>query len=183
MLRAPDPAPTDQAAAHPEAVAATGEALRKALRDVASPVVVVTTEAPDGPRGATIGSFTSVSLDPPLVSFSVTHGTQMHDALAATDVFAVHLLEAGQADLAAHFAIPDLGSDAQLAPFSHTRAPGVPPLLDGALGVLLCHTTARVEAGDHTLYLGEVTELIPGRPGQPLLYYRQSYRGVGEEVA
>lgn len=176
------PAPADYAPEHPEAVAATGEALRHALRRLASPVVVVTARTPSGPRGATIGSFTSVSLDPPLVSFNVTHGTRLHGALGATDEWAVHLLAAGQADVADRFAAPDLDGPDQLAPFPHVAPDDGPPLLRHTLGVLLCRPHARFEAGDHTVFVGEVTGIIEGAGEAPLLYYRQSYRGVGDEV-
>lgn len=175
-------APADQAAEHPEAVAATGAALRAALRELASPVVVVTADAGRGPRGATIGSFTSVSLDPPLVSFNVTHGTGFHAAVGGAEAWAVHLLSAGQADLADHFARPDLDGDAQFAPFEHVAPEAGPPLLRHTLGVLLCRPHARFEAGDHTVFVGEVTDLIEGAGDAPLLYYRQSYRGIGAEV-
>ena len=176
------PIPADQAAERPEAIAATGEALRGMLRDLASPVVIVTTQTPDGPRGATIGSFTSVSLDPPLVSFNVTHGTQLHDALAVADGWAVHLLSADQADLAEHFAVPDLPGPDQLAPFPHVTPDDGPPLLRYTLGVLRCRPYARLEAGDHTIFVSEVLDLIEGDGSCPLLYYRQSYRGIGGEV-
>ena len=176
------PAPADQAPEHPEAIEATGEALRAALQDLPAPVVVVTTRTEAGPRGATIGSFASVSLDPPLVSFNVTHGTRLHEALGASETWAVHLLAEGQAELAAHFAAPDLDGADQLAPFPHLDAGAGPPLLRGTLGVLLCRPRAHVEAGDHTVWIAEVTDLVDGAGAAPLLYYRRSYRGVGGEV-
>ena len=181
-MTTPTPAPTDQAAEHPEAIAATGAALRSILREVASPVVVVTTQTADGPRGATIGSFTSVSLDPPLVSVNVTHETQLHAALVTAGTWAVHLLSAAQAALAEHFATPDLDGTAQLAPFPHVAPDDGPPLLRDTLGVLRCRPHARFEAGDHTVFVGEVVDLIEGAGSHPLLYYRQSYRGIGREV-
>lgn len=180
-----DPAPADQRApgSRAEELSPAGEALRLALRRMASPVVVVTAEDAHGPRGATIGSFTSVSLAPPLVSFNVTRGTQLHAVLAEADVFAVHLLAADQAALAAHFALPDQPGVAQFAPFEHVRQAGRPPLLEGSLSVLVCRPAGRFEAADHTVVLGEVAEIVPGREdAPPLLYYAQSYRGVGEEV-
>ena len=169
----PDPAPADRAAEHPEAVAATGDALRGALRAVPSPVVVVTA-GPDGgeARGATIGSFASVSLDPPLVSFNVTHGTRLHRALDDAGTFTVHLLAADQADAASHFARPDAAD----------RAAEGAAHLDGALGTLRCTVAARHAAGDHTIVVGAVVRVTPGRDAAPLLYYRQSYRGIGGEV-
>ena len=170
-----DPAPADRTTEHPEAVAATGDALRDVLRAIPSPVVVVTVSQPDGEmRGATIGSFASVSLGPPLVSFNVTHGTRLHDALDAAGAFTVHLLAADQADAASHFARPDLDAADQMA--------GGAARLDGALGTLACTVAARIPAGDHTVVIGEVAEITPGREAAPLLYYRQSYRGIGGEV-
>ncbi len=176
------PAPADQAPERPEAVAATGQALRRALRHLPSPVVVVTARTADGPRGATIGSFASVSLDPPLVSFNVTRGTRLHAALAEADRWAVHLLASDQAAVAERFAAPDLDGADQLAPFGHVSAGDGPPLLRGTLGVLLCRPHAHVGAGDHTVWIGRVDEIIAGAGHAPLLYYHRSYRAVGDEV-
>ena len=50
------------------------------------------------------------------------------------------------------------------------------------MGVLLCRSHARFEAGDHTVFVGRVTHVVEGAGREPLLYYRQSYRGVGQEV-
>ena len=174
--------PIDLRPERPAAVPASGDALRRALRDLPTPVVVVTTRAGGAPRGATIGSFTSVSLDPPLVSFNVTHGSALHTALGEGESWAVHLLAARQADVAEHFARPDLDGADQLAPFAHVAGDG-PPLLRGTLAILMCAPHARFEAGDHTVFVGHVTGIVEGGGHEPLLYYRQSYRGVGDEVS
>jgi len=177
-----DPAPTDTRAAHPEHIVATGEALREALRAVPSPIVIVTVQTAAEPRGATIGSFASVSLDPPLVSFNVTHSTRLHDALAETDALAIHFLAADQADMATRFAIPDLSGADQLDAFDHQLEDGLPPLLAGVLSTLVCTTEATVQAGDHTVVIASVDAIRPGRETAPLLYYEQSYRGIGAPV-
>jgi flavin reductase (DIM6/NTAB) family NADH-FMN oxidoreductase RutF len=182
VLSPVDPAPADRSTERPEAVAPTGDALRAILRAVASPVVVVTVDVDGGTRGATIGSFASVSLSPPLVSFNVTHGTNLHDALDAAEAFTVHLLAADQAALASHFARPDLDAAGQMAGVASENLPDGPLRLAGTLGTLACTVAARVAAGDHTVVIGEVTELVSGRDAAPLLYYRQSYRGIGSEV-
>jgi flavin reductase (DIM6/NTAB) family NADH-FMN oxidoreductase RutF len=153
------------------------------MRHLAAPVVVVTTEGEGEPRGATIGSFTSVSLDPPLVAFNVTRETALHEALSRADRFAVHFLAAEHADLAAHFAVPDLPGAAQFASVPHRRfADGHPPLVEDTLGVLVCRAESRFAVGDHSIFVGRVEAVLPGRDGDPLLYHRQTYRGVGEEV-
>lgn len=175
-----DPAPLDAASA--DAPAASGGRLREALRGLASPVVVVTVAAAGGPLGATIGSFTSVSLAPPLVSFNVTHGTRLHAALAPGVAVAIHLLHAGQAAVASHFAVPDLDGEAQLAPFDHARPAGRPAVLGGTLGVLHGRVEQGIDLGDHTLVVARVERIDGGVDGAPLLYYQRSYRGVGEPV-
>lgn len=172
--------PTDLTPERPSAVPATGDALRLVLRGVPSPVAIVTTRTDAGPRGATIGSFTSVSLDPPLVSFNVTHETALHEALAAGQTWGVHLLAADQAALADHFARSDLDGARQLATVDHLD--GSPPLLRGALAVLICEPHAQVEAGDHTIHIGRVLSVVDGASTEPLLYYRQSYRGIGDAL-
>jgi flavin reductase (DIM6/NTAB) family NADH-FMN oxidoreductase RutF len=176
--------PAETGPAAPAAPGLDGEALREAMRRVASPVVVVTVEpAGEAPRGATIGSFTSVALDPPLVSFNVTRGTRLHAALKAARRFAVHLLAADQADLAAHFAELEPDGEAQFAPFAPERpGGGAPPVLDGTLGVLQCRRERCFEAGDHTVFVGRVTAVEPGREAPPLVYHARAYRTVGEEV-
>ena len=179
-LHTPDPAPADQAPERPGSIPADGEGLREALRGMASPVVVVTCAGADGTRGATIGSFASASRAPPLVTFNVTHETRFHRALAAAPSFAVPLLAEDQAALASHFAVPDL--DDQLDGIEHALTDRGLPLLSGTLGILLCRPHGRAEAGDHTIVVGRVEERVPGREAGPLLYFQQSYRGVGREV-
>ena len=186
------PAPVDLPAESPrltdeqrvaDGVRVDGEALREAMRLLASPVVVVTAEADGEPRGATIGSFTSVSLEPPLVSFNVTRDTRLHHILLRAEHFAVHVLAEDQAEMATHFARPDLDGFEQLASVPHSRGESRPPLIEGMLGVLVCRPESRFAAGDHSLFVGSVVEVLPGRDGAPLVYHKGRYRGVGEPTA
>lgn len=161
-----------------------GEALRRVMRRVPSPVTVVTTAGVDGPRGITIGSFTSVSLDPPLVSFNIDKAAQMHAQLEdAFDRFAVHILTDRQAHLSNHFAVPDLSSEAQFADVDyHLDAYGT-PLLRSVIAVLHCDLYACYPAGDHTIVVGEVRAVAyAAEAGRPLLYFNRRYCSVGEEV-
>lgn len=161
----------------------SGERLRAVMRRVASPVTVVTAAANGVVRGATIGSFTSVSLDPPLVSFNVQKPSAFHAVLRDAGTFAVHLLGEEQADLATHFALPDLLSDAQFEAVPHDRHDaGAPPILHDTFGVLHCQRWAVHDAGDHSLFLGRVLRVTGGEAAGPLLYYARSYRAVGDEV-
>ena len=176
-----DATPAEPAPAEPRPLG--GDALRLTLRHVASPVVLVTTLDADGPRGATMGSFASVSLAPPLVSFNVQHGSRLYSALEQGGPFAVQLLSDAQAAVADHFATPNLTSAEQLAPFAHAVGPHGLALVDGALATLVCQPEAWWRAGDHAVVAGRVEQIVPGADGAPLLWYARGYRTVGGPAA
>lgn len=155
---------------------------RTIMRRVPSPVVIVTAQGDDAARGVTIGSFTSLSLDPPLISFNVGNDSRMADVMATCDRFAVHVLGEGQAYLANHFAAPDLSSDEQFGNVPHRRDAHGTPVLDGATAVLHCTPHKHVAVADHTLWIGRVVEVEGGDDNGAVLYYQRSYRGVGNEL-
>ncbi len=157
-----------------------GEALRAAMRRVPSPVTVVTAAGTGEARGITIGSFTSVSLDPPLISFNVGHEAQMHALIVRADRFAVHVLSEAQAHLADHFALPDRSGAEQFAPVAYRLDAHGTPILDGALAVFHCARYAVYEAGDHSLLVGRVLDVEAGAEGLPILYFDRTYRSVGK---
>jgi len=166
----------------PDADVAPGDALRLAMRRVPAPVTVVTGRSTQGQIGAaTIGSFTSVSLTPPLVSFNVFRGSALNAALDVGAGFVVHVLHDGQAELAARFAHPDLSVEDRL------RLSGVPkdehaaPVLPDALTRLHGIVRSRLLAGDHHLYLGEITRVEGPLDGDPLVYLDRTYGTFRDE--
>jgi flavin reductase (DIM6/NTAB) family NADH-FMN oxidoreductase RutF len=148
--------------------------LRGLLRRQASTVTVVTAPGPP-PAGFTATSFTSVSLHPPVVSFGLGRGTSSWPAVNRAGHVAVHLLAAGQREVAARFATS--GIDRFGGPTRWHLGPHGVPLLDGTLAWLLCRVVDRVEVGDHTVVLA--TPLL-GRhgDGEPLLYHDGRYAGL-----
>lgn len=159
-----------------------GTLFRAAMRRVPSPVVVVTAAGDGTARGITIGSFTSVALDPPLISFNVGMESRMHEVMEDCDRFAVHLLGEGQVYLANHFATPDLTGAEQLEHVAHTRNAHGTPVLDDVPVVLHCEPHGSMPAGDHTLYVGRVVDVQEGPDTGAVLYYQRAYRGVGSEL-
>lgn len=138
----------------------------------ATGVIVVTTLADDGrPVGMTANSFTSVSLEPPLISVNIDHHAAMHRHISRAERFAVNILESRQEALSRRFAaeIPDRFDGVGYEAGEH----GV-PLLGGVLAVLECERHTGFEAGDHTIVVGRVTGGRVG-DGRPLLYYRGGY--------
>ncbi len=124
--------------------------------------------------GLTLGSLVSLSLEPPLVGFGVSRQAAMHELLRAAGGFALSLLAGDQEAVAQHFArgVPPLAHWHGIA--AREGAAGA-PLLEGALGWLECRLHAAHEAGDHTLFVGEVLTVETGRPGLALVYVGQRY--------
>lgn len=158
-----------------------GEALRNVMRRVPSPVVVVTAFAGEA-RGSTIGSFTSVSLVPPLISFNVALESQMHRVITKARRFAVHILAEHQADVYQRFATAELRSDEQFAAMPHRAEADGLPVLTEAEAVLFCRPFAIHSAGDHSIIIGEVEGVSDNWAASPLVYYNRSYRGLGEVI-
>lgn len=158
--------------------AISGDDLRAVMQRVPAPVTVVTTAGSAEARGATIGSFTSVSLDPPLVSFNVELESQMHEVLGEASHFAVHLLSDEQSQLCQHFALPDQPGAQQLAEVPHRLNGHGIPVIEEAPAVIHCRLYNTVEAGDHSIIIGKVIRLEVRDIRPPILYYNRDYRGV-----
>ncbi len=170
------------AEAAPDASDEAREGLRQAMRQVPSPVSVVTASDGRGEiRGITIGSFTSASLSPPLLSFNISREAGIYDLLTRADRFALHVLHEGQAHLSDRFATPDMPGGEQFRGVDYrVDAQGLPLLAD-ALATFLCIRHAAYDAGDHAILLGRVTDIREAAAGRrPLVYFDRSYRRVGK---
>ncbi|MBZ9672325.1 flavin reductase family protein [Mesorhizobium sp. B2-1-8] len=148
-----------------EHVVCDPRSLRNAFGRFATGVTVVTTGGADGPVAITANSFSSVSLDPPLVLWSIGRHSRRFDAFANAAHYAIHVLAQDQTDLCWRFS--KSGSD--FAGLDLTwNAHGV-PLLPKALARFECCVADRFPAGDHMILLGRVLELET-QDGSPLLF-------------
>jgi flavin reductase (DIM6/NTAB) family NADH-FMN oxidoreductase RutF len=140
----------------------------------ATGVCVLTACNRDGvPHGLTINSFTSVSLDPPLVMVAIAHSSTQLAGFDDAHFFAVNILAETQQSLSVYFATREPGR------FDGIRwTPGKTgaPLLEETLGVIECRTVQRFDAGDHRILVGEAVA-AETHEGRPLLYYRSGYGG------
>ncbi|MDA7967222.1 flavin reductase family protein [Ruegeria sp.] len=144
---------------------------RRALGSFPTGVTIVTAFDPDRePWGLTANSFTSVSLQPPVISVCIAKAGRVFPTLSGSDHFAVNILSAAQRDLALHFA-----SDVENR-FTDTdwTAGSAAPLLPGASAHLECTVHDRVDAGDHEILLGRVLDYTH-RPDPPLVFCRGSF--------
>jgi flavin reductase (DIM6/NTAB) family NADH-FMN oxidoreductase RutF len=155
---------------------ATPDLLRSVFRRHAAGVAVITARGDAGPVGFTATSLTSVSAEPPMLSFGVGTGASSWPALSETEHVGVHILGEHQQDLAATFARS--GADRFGASTAWHEGPGGVPVLDDVLAWMVCHVVARVPAGDHRIVLAEVVLGDPTGPGRPLLYHQGRFHGL-----
>lgn len=147
---------------------------RQVLGQYPTGVVVVTALGGDGePLGMTVGSFTSVSLDPPLVAFLPDQSSSSWRALRESgDRFCVNVLSAGQEDVCRAVAVRKTDKFAGLAWHS---SPEGNPVLDGAVAYIDCTVEVIHDAGDHHIVVGRVRSLDVLSTAYPLLFFRGGY--------
>lgn len=156
---------------------------RRVMGQFVTGVTLVTTLLEDGkPWAMTANSFTSISLDPPIVMVAITRGLTTNNAVRSSRVFGVNILRADQIWIARRFASSNRPPD-QFADIDMKIATTGAPILEECLAWLDCHVTDFVEQGDHTVFFGEVQELSLGSVGDPLLYYNSAYARLIPEMA
>jgi flavin reductase (DIM6/NTAB) family NADH-FMN oxidoreductase RutF len=156
---------------------------RKAMGCFATGVTVITVDYDGEVHGMTANAFTSVSLDPLLVLVCVDHRSRTHAHLHAKKRFGVNVLAENQRAISEYYALPtqthqhaerEVGA-------RFDRTPHGTPVLNGALAYLECRLHSAQDAGDHTIFIAEVEDVVV-REGNPLLYFRSSYRTIGAEL-
>lgn len=147
----------------------TTSELRDTLGCFPTGVAIATTLGTDGqPIGLTINSFNSVSMDPPLVLWSLGNNSPSFDAFKAHGAFAINILSSEQQGMCSQFARP---AEDKFAGISwHNGHRGV-PVLDDVLVTLECDTYNAIEGGDHEIFIGQVRK-IRRRESQPLVFHR-----------
>jgi len=148
---------------------------RRACAKFATGVAIATITGPGGvPHGMTINSFTSVSLDPPLVLICSDRSGNLASMFRECNFYGVNVLSQSQRELSNRFALR-----------GHDRFDGVEwragrtgvPLIAGCLAWFECEVKHRVESGDHTILVAEVLDAGLG-DGKPLLYFESGYRSI-----
>ncbi len=146
---------------------------RRALGQFATGVAVVTSRASDGkPLGLTVNSFSSVSLNPPLILWSLSRQTPSCPDFCRATHFAVNVLEARQHHLSRQFStpLPD-----KFAGVEFVDGPDGIPLLTDVIALFVCRTVKQYDGGDHVIFLGEV-EQYRHAEGEPLVFHSGRYR-------
>ncbi|MFD1706249.1 flavin reductase family protein [Siminovitchia sediminis] len=152
---------------------------KKIMGNYPTGVTIVTTTTGSGePVGLTVNSFASVSLDPLMLLWSIDHGVSSLKEFTGGGKFAVHVLAEEQAALCKTFASKDVDRFSQCD--WKMSANGL-PIIDGAFGVFECETFQAIEAGDHTVLIGQVIDLSVNEEKDPMLYHRRVFGAIPEE--
>ncbi|MBO0775865.1 MAG: flavin reductase family protein, partial [Actinobacteria bacterium] len=146
---------------------------RRAAGRFATGITIVSTRVDGSDHAMTVTAFTSVSLQPLLVLFCAEKIARFHDAVLASGIWAVSVLNTESEKAARWLATRGRPLEGQLDAFRHHPGPVTgAPILDDALAALECRTTAVHDGGDHSIVVGEVLAVSEPRPeGHPLLYY------------
>lgn len=154
--------------------------MRNALGCFATGIAVVTACRSDGSKtGMTINSFTSVSLDPPLIAWCLSTNSSSIDVFRDSPCFAINVLSASQERISKRFAQSSMDKFKGVATFSGL---GGAPLLEGCCAWFECQTEQQYSVGDHVMMIGRV-ERFDYRKVEPLIYHGGLYRSLNETEA
>lgn len=151
-----------------ELISVSPDDFKATLARWASGVTVVTAA---GPVGMTVSAFSSLSLEPPLVTVALSTDAHSSASILTADGFAVHILGDDQRSVSTRFASPV----DRFADLTWHDGPFGAPLLSGCLARLVCARHAIADGGDHQILIGRVVQVDVGE-GEPVLYYRGAYR-------
>jgi len=158
----------------------SSDLLRRAFGTFATGVTVIGARRPDGTLvGMTANSFTSVSLDPPLVLFCPARSLGAFDVYSTAKHFSVSVLPAYAEVASNRFARTNT---AKWASGPHLVGKTGTPLLPGALAHFECEVVARHDGGDHMIVVGRVVQLRATETGEPLLFFRTRYRALDSQA-
>lgn len=153
---------------------------RKAMGCFATGVTVITVDQDGEVHGMTANAFTSVSLDPTLVLVCVDYRARTHAHLHARKRFGVNVLASDQQAISEYYARSiETHQHPEQAGARFERTALGTPVLQGGLAYLECRLHSAQKAGDHTIFIAEVEDVVV-REGEPLLYFRSQYRRLRE---
>jgi flavin reductase (DIM6/NTAB) family NADH-FMN oxidoreductase RutF len=144
-------------------------------------VAVITTTAADGrPAGLTCNSFSSVSLEPPLVLFSLRKASSLVGAFSDADAFAINILSQRQDALSSRFASSKIAD--KFEGVAWRPGPLGMPIIEDCLASFECSVHARHDAGDHYIFIGEVKHMGGGGADHALVFYKGAYMMLAESL-
>lgn len=155
-------------------------AFRHTMGRFASGVTIMTTTASGRMHGMTVSAFASQSLDPLLILVSVERSTEMHKLVLASRAFAINILGERSEATARFFADNARLEGPEFVEGAYQLGVSGAPLLNEAIAYLEATVHSTLQAGDHSIIVGQVTALEVRQDAQPLIYYRSGYHGLSK---
>ena len=149
--------------------------MRDIMGNFCSGIVIITANTETGPIGFTCQSFTSLSLDPPLITFNPARSSTSWPKIRETASFCVNILDSGQQELSRTFA--KSGAD-KFANLEYHNTEMGNPVLEDALAWVDCTLYAEHDGGDHTIVVGKVEEMYAQEAAKPLVFFRGGYTSL-----
>lgn len=161
----------------------TQDEFHRAMGCFATGVTIITVDDGGRVEGMTANAFASVSLDPILVLVCVSHKARTHAHLHARKRFGINVLSEDQRRISEHYALAerDPAHAEQEVGARFERTDHGTPVLQGAVAYLECRLETTYDAGDHTIFIAEVEDVVV-REGQPLLYFQSAYHAMGPRL-
>ncbi len=153
------------------------DAFRRVLGTYTTGVSIVMTKSKGTMHGLTVNSFTSVSLDPPLILVCIDKNTETYPLLKESNVFSVNILSRDQESLSQLFADPHSKSS-RLQNLQYREEVTGAPIIMGVLSFFDCRVEATYQGGNHDIFLGKVEKFGLGDEKEPLLFFRGEYRSL-----
>jgi flavin reductase (DIM6/NTAB) family NADH-FMN oxidoreductase RutF len=148
---------------------------RTAMGRFATGVTVIATEVNGEPHGMTANAFMSVSLDPKLVVISIGEKAKILNKIKESGIFSVNILAADQQELSMIFAGQIKDRQVEFGRLDNK------PVLPGAIAQVVCEVSAEHVEGDHTLFIGKVTDIVLEEK-EPLIFFNGKYRSLEEQT-
>lgn len=152
--------------------------LKQALSHLASGVSIVTYSNEKEKGGITVTSFTSLSIEPPLVLVCIHQKATSHDKIVNAKHFAINLLDRDQEDLSNQFATPTVDKNALIEKIGFLNQNSSAPLLKNCLANIECELVNHFPGGDHSIFIGKPVSVFSDNSKKPLLYYGRKYYGI-----
>ena len=159
-------------------MSAQSDDFKACLSRFASGVTIVTYSHENNFGGITVSSFSSLSLDPPLVLFCIQKTTPSHEKIKSSGAFCVNILSSEQENLSNSFAKHDLNKHDLIVKNGFSEKVTKSPILKDTLAFLDCEVENFFDGGDHSIIVGKVLDLGSSPDKRPLLYYNKKYHSI-----
>lgn len=156
------------------------EKLRAAMRAWSAGVTVVTAVHEGHQHGMTVNSFTSISLEPAMITISLRVSTRTHELVSKSGAFGLTILSAEQSDISNLFSGQVVGAEDRFANLKTETMVTGSPLIAGGLAWMDCRVVQTFDAGMNTLFIAEVLAAHEANDGPPLIYHNRKYWNLSE---